>query len=231
MKRTIMTLLVTTRIKPSKRLIQCKSVKMTLMAFALTLVGCGSLLPAPPPATAFYALDGLPVAQQQTANSQAHPTTQATLLVATPRAASGYETQHMMYKRQAHQLAYYAQSEWLATPAKMLTPLMIQAIERSGGFSNVVMAPSHVMADYRLETEIIRLHQAFDRQPSAVQLTVRATLVSNATRKVVAVREFDEVVVANSENAYGGVVAANVAVQNFLEKLTAFCHASLLKAQ
>ena len=35
--------------------------------------------------------------------------------------------------------------------------------------------------------------------------------------------EFDETVAATSEDPYGGVVAANRAVQSVLEKLAVFC--------
>ena len=44
-----------------------------------------------------------------------------------------------------------------------------------------------------------------------------------ATQRVLASREFDETITAASEDAYGGVVAANRAVQIAMEKLANFC--------
>ena len=44
-----------------------------------------------------------------------------------------------------------------------------------------------------------------------------------ATRQVLAWREFDSVVPSSSEDPYGGVLAANLAVQKALESLAAFC--------
>jgi cholesterol transport system auxiliary component len=56
-----------------------------------------------------------------------------------------------------------------------------------------------------------------------VRFTLRAYLVDNSTRRVLAWREFDEGVAAASENPYGGVVAANRAVQSVLQQLAGFC--------
>jgi hypothetical protein len=56
-----------------------------------------------------------------------------------------------------------------------------------------------------------------------VRFTLRAYIVDNTTRRVLAWREFDETFAAASEDPYGGVVAANRAVQSVLEQLASFC--------
>ena len=56
-----------------------------------------------------------------------------------------------------------------------------------------------------------------------MRFTLRAYLVDDKTRRVLAWREFDAAVPAASEDPYGGVVAANRAVQTVLEELAAFC--------
>jgi cholesterol transport system auxiliary component len=48
-------------------------------------------------------------------------------------------------------------------------------------------------------------------------------MVDSKTRRVLAQREFDESVAAASEDPYGGVMAANRAVQVVLERLAGFC--------
>ena len=60
-------------------------------------------------------------------------------------------------------------------------------------------------------------------RPSRVAFTLRATLVDDKTRRVLAVRQFDATEPAPGEDAYGGVVAANRAVQKVLEDLALFC--------
>ena len=87
----------------------------------------------------------------------------------------------------------------------------------------VVLTPSAAAGDLRLDTEIIRLQHEFGVLPSRVRFTLRANLVDNKTREVLAWREFDTSVAATSEDPYGGVVVANRAVGIVLENLAIFC--------
>jgi cholesterol transport system auxiliary component len=104
----------------------------------------------------------------------------------------------------------------------MLAPLIVDAIVRSGAFRAVVLTPSTAAGDFRLDSEIIRLQQDFRSHPGSVRFTLRATLIDENTRRVVAWREFDQSVVTKSEDPYGGVIAANLALQGTLEKLADF---------
>ena len=145
------------------------------------------------------------------------------MIVNPPTAAAGFDSQRIIYVRETHKLEYFAHSEWVDPPARMLTPLLVAAVESTGAFRAVVLTPSAAAGDLRLDTEIIRLQHEFLTQPSRVRFTLRAYLVDDKTRRVLAWREFDAVVPAASENPYGGVVAANRAVQTVLEDLAAFC--------
>ena len=146
-----------------------------------------------------------------------------TLIVNPPHAAAGFDSQHIIYVREPHQLEYYAHNEWVDTPARMVAPLIVAAIENSEAFRAVVLTPSSAAGDLRLDTEIVRLQHDLGSHPSHVRLTMRAYIVDNTTRRVLAWREFDEVVAAQGEHPYGGVIAANRAVQAVLEKLASFC--------
>jgi cholesterol transport system auxiliary component len=149
--------------------------------------------------------------------------TRPTLIVNPPHAAAGFDSPHIMYVREAHKLEYFAHNEWVDPPARMLAPLLVAAIDNTGAFRAVVLAPSVAAGDLRLDTEIIRLQQEFGTQPSRVRFTLRAYLVEDKSRRVLAWREFEAAVPAASENPYGGVVAANGAVQSVLDDLAAFC--------
>jgi cholesterol transport system auxiliary component len=183
------------------------------------LIGCSSLLPKPPPAPAQFALDDLATAPSP---SRQLPAAGPTLIVGTPRAAAGFDTQRIVYLRQAHELEAFAYSQWVDTPAQMLAPLIAQAMERSGAFRAVLRAPAGASAELRLDTELIRLQQEFFTRPSRVRLTLRAVLIDVATRGVVAAREFDTSVAAASDDPYGGVLAANQATRELLAELAAF---------
>jgi ABC-type uncharacterized transport system auxiliary subunit len=132
-----------------------------------------------------------------------------TLIVNPPHAATGFDSQRIIYVRKAHQLEYFAHSEWVDTPARMIAPLIVAAVENSGMFRAVVLTPSAAAGDLRLDAEIMRMQHDFGSQPSRVQFTLRAYIVDNATRRVLAWREFDETVACRERGSYGGVVAAN----------------------
>ncbi len=143
--------------------------------------------------------------------------------VSTPLARPGFDTAQMAYLQQPFEMNYFVASRWAAVPAQMLEPLLVQALEQSAGFRAVVPSQGLVPADVRLDTELLRLQQDFTIRPSRVQLTLRAQLIDLRGKRVLAVTQFDESEAADSENAYGGVMAANRALQRILGQITEFC--------
>jgi len=206
-----------------------------LVAASLILAlsaGCSALRPKAAAQPAYYSLDSgnLEARSDATLPQTLPPTlppTALTLIVNPPHAASGFDSQRILYVRTNHQLEYFAHSEWVDTPARMLAPLIVSAIERSGAYRAVVLTPSAAAGDLRLDSEIVRLQHEFGGQPlgqpSRVRFTLRAYLVDNSTRRVLAWREFDATESSPSEDPYGGVIAANLAVQKVLQQLAEFC--------
>lgn len=193
-----------------------------IIAAALTLLAfsaCSGLSPTPRPTTTFYALDGPSGSVPATAT----PTGTFTLIVSPPHAAAGFDSARIIYVRSAHKLEYFAHSEWIDPPSRMLGPLLVAAIRNSGKFHAVVLTPGLATGEYRLDTEIIRLQHEFQSTSSQVRFTLRAYLVADKTRHVLAWREFEVVAIAPSEDAYGGVIAANSTVQTVLSQLSEFC--------
>lgn len=192
-------------------------------ALLAALGGCSaSLLPKPAEQPALYALSDAVPATPAAIAPRAAAAAKPTLLVNPPRAAAGFDTRHIVYLRQPHQIEYFAYSQWVDTPAQMLAPLIARAIERSGAFDAVLLAPTAAAGEMRLDTEVVRLQQDFGITPSQVRFTLRAVLLDSRTRRVIAVREFDASVPAPSDDAPGGVAAANLAVQRVLAELAAF---------
>ncbi len=183
------------------------------------LTGCGSLLPPPHPPEQIYVLEAaaLPMGIKPTAPRE------IVLAVSPPRARAGYDTHRMVWVRQAHGRELFARNRWADTPARMLAPLLIQSLQHSGTFQAIVPVSSSVSANWRLDTEVIRLQHDFSVKPSRVQLTFGVQLVDLATRRVIASTEFEEVEPAASEDAYGGVLATNRALQRLLIRVTGFC--------
>jgi len=180
--------------------------------------GCGALRSNKIEQPSFYTLDSSVVSTPVSVADTA-----PTLIINSPHASAGFDTPRMIYVRDIHKLEYYAHNEWIDTPARMLAPLIIAAVENSGMFRAVMLTPSSAIGQFRLDTEIIRLQHEVGGRPGRVRFTLRAYMVDNNTRDVVGWEEFEEIVPVASEDPYGGVVAANLAVQKVLKRLASFC--------
>jgi len=187
-----------------------------LAALAL-LAACAAVQPPPADHASTYVLEAKP------AGGALRPKRDLVLEVSAPRARPGFDTPRMAYTQRPNALEYFARNRWADTPARMLAPLLAQALEQSGGFRAVVQAPSLAAAGLRLDTELVRLQQDFGTQPSRIRFTLRAQLIDVGARRVLASAEFDETEAAPSDDPYGGVIAANRALARLLERVSAFC--------
>lgn len=168
-----------------------------------------------------YLLDARPAVGKMPSRST------AVLAVSMPRARPGFETPRMAYVRQPHELQYFTKSRWADTPARMLSPLLVQALEQGGAFGAVVHNPGAVAGTLRLDTELVRMQQEFQTEPGRVRLTLRAQLVDVRERRVIATREFEEVEATAAGNAYAGVSALNRALGRMLPRLAEFCASAI----
>jgi cholesterol transport system auxiliary component len=183
----------------------------------MLLAGCAGLPTPQVESQNIYVLDAQPAIKAAQAKRD------LVLAVSLPRARPGFDTHQMTYVRQPHALDYFAANRWADTPARMLGPLLAQALEQMGSFRAVVQMPGVVPADVRLDTELIRLQHDFGTRPSQIQLTLRAQLIDVRSKRVLAVKLFDETENAASEDAYGGVTAANRALQRVMKQVADFC--------
>ena len=192
-----------------------------MLALLSLLGGCTSLLPPQAPEPKLFVLAAGPFARIA-------PEKQDVVLeVSAPRALPGFDTPRMAYVQKPYELDYFADNRWIDAPGHMLGPLLAQALEQSGAFRAVVQAPTVVPADIRVDTELIRLQQNFTTRPSQLELTLRVQLVAVHARRVLATQSFEEIVAADSENATGGVAAANVALEQILRRIVDFCVAEV----
>ena len=197
------------------------ALRAALWTVVLGPIACVSLGPATPPTRYELQaeLDGQPVAGPGPA-----------VAVAAPTAAPGFDGPRIVYVRRPHALEFFSRSEWVDTPARMLAPLLVRALERSGRFQAVAEAGAAGAAGLRVESEIVRLQHEFTARPSQVRLTVRVQLSEVPSRRVFGAREFEAVEQAPSDDAYGGVVAANRAARRVLDDVVAYCGESVAQA-
>ncbi len=195
------------------------NIRTAFASWLFVLAGCTALQPRQAESPSIYLLEARVAAVEQPAKAPQD----IVLAVSMPRARSGYDTARIAYVRQAHEIDYFTKSRWADTPPRMLAPLVTRALEAHGAFRTVAQSPSSVPADVRLDTELIRLQHDFAQHPSRVEIALRAQLVDLRTRRVSATAEFEETENAPDDDAYGGVIAANRALQRLLVRLADFC--------
>ena len=183
----------------------------------LLLSACSALSPSATPQPAYYTLDSVPLTRAA-GQSGSGPT----LVIGMPVAAAGYDSQRILYVREPHRLEYFAHSEWVDPPARMIAAALVLGLQNHAQFGAVAAASGSAAGELRLDTELVRLHHDFQTRPSHLVLVLRATLVQDKTRRVVAVRQFETRVASASEDPPGGVHAANLALQQVLGDLSTF---------
>ncbi|WP_242602160.1 ABC-type transport auxiliary lipoprotein family protein [Legionella nagasakiensis] len=146
----------------------------------------------------------------------------SSILLTQPEAVAGYQTEQMLYMIKPFELNPYAHSAWVGAPASMLFPLMLQSLQYSNYFSAVASTPYGDKADYRLDTQLIELHQNFLVNPSKIQFVAKVVLTYVADNHVIASTIIRREVQCPENTPYGGVLAANIAAKEFTALMTDF---------
>ena len=149
------------------------------------------------------------------------PTTQSgvhgILIVGLPQAEAGFDQPRIAYLQRPYEVNFYATNQWADTPARMLVPLLVRSLETTGLWHAVVPMPTTIRGDYRLDTSGLMLQQEFLQQPSRTRILLRTQLVELKEQRVMGARSFEALEPAPSDDAYGGVLAANRAVAKVLQ--------------
>jgi cholesterol transport system auxiliary component len=187
------------------------------LGLAVLLGGCAGLRPPQVENGNMYVLEAKPIAKIARARRD------IVVEVSAPRASPGFETPRIAYVQRPYELDYFANNQWADAPPRMLGPILAQALEQSGSFSAVVQAPSIVAPDVRVVSELLRLQQNFETRPSRMEITLRVQLIDVRSRRLLATRVLEATENAPSDDPYGGVTAANIALQRILDQFADFC--------
>jgi len=144
------------------------------------------------------------------------------LLITQPKAQAGFDTARMAYLLRPYEVNYYAVNQWADTPARLLHRIMVENLEKTGLWSAVLQSPGAVPAKYRLDCDNLVLEQQFFSSPSRVRLAIRAQIVETKKQSILGTRYFELFEAAPSDDAYGGVVAANHATAKLVTELAAW---------
>lgn len=188
-----------------------------LSMLAMLLTSCGLTTPVKLAEVSTYTITSL-----DTVAIPSKVATRSTLLVTSPIADPGYETNAMVYVDVPFKLKHFANNSWISPPADMLLPLLAQQIRRHGYFAAVVTTPFSGSTDYRLDTRLLVLQQEFLKPTSQVRLVIQASILNNLTNHVVASKRFSVTVIAAGNNPYSGVLATNQAAKTVTSKIATF---------
>ena len=198
---------------------------LALISLGALLTACSGLLPQPPEAPRTYLLaPELP--NRSGSVPPAAPSKRPSLRVTAPRAEPGYDSRRMAYLEQDYRLDSFAEHEWVAAPATMLAPLLVQALRDSGAFASVSEDDQGIDTDLRLDTVIEALYQDFRTRPSQARVQLRVRLVDPAARRILATQVFSDSEPTRTDDPYGGVIASNQALGRLLARIADFAAAN-----
>ncbi len=187
----------------------------SLMLIALTLSACSPFSPVVLPTINNYMLNQ--AATQKIAVRAQHKT----VLVAIPTASPGFQSTQMIYQLKPYQLQAFSKNAWIAPPAQMLQPLIVQSLRNSGVFHAVIAAPTVVSTNERLVVHLLQLQQNFIVRPSRIEMAIQVDVI-NKNNKAIASRRFTQTVLCKQDNPQAGVIAANLATQMILQQMVRF---------
>lgn len=150
-----------------------------------------------------------------------HPVRKS-ILISPPEAAAGYQTDQMLYTDKPFEISPFAHNGWLNPPADMLLPLIAQSLQRSEYFFAVASTANAEQTDYRLDTQLIELHQNFIQKPSRIDFVAKVVLTRITDNQVIASLLLNYHLPCPTDTPYGGVIAANQAVKLFTAEVTSF---------
>jgi cholesterol transport system auxiliary component len=143
----------------------------------------------------------------------------AVLLITQPKPQAGFDTARMAYLLRPYEINYFAFNQWADPPARLLHRIMVENLDKTGLWSAVLQTAGTVPAQYRLDCDNLIVEQQFISRPSRVRLALRAQMIDVKKQAILASQYFELFETAASDDAYGGVLAANRAAEKLLVEM------------
>ena len=143
----------------------------------------------------------------------------AVLLITQPKPQAGFDTARMAYLLRPYEINYFAFNQWADPPARLLHRIMVENLDKTGLWSAVLQTAGTVPAQYRLDSDNLILEQQFFSRPSRVRLALRGQIFDTKKSAILDTRYFELFETAASDDAYGGVLAANRAAEKLLVEM------------
>jgi len=196
---------------------------LLMMLFVAVLAGC-SLGPAVKKTPVTYDL-GAPHINDAASSK----TINVSLLVHNVTAPFWLDTPAIVYrfKQDAGRQQSYADSQWVASPAALLTQRLRDRFTQAST-GGVVGAADGVRADYTLRVELEDFAQAFDQADASHGIIMaRASLVNATQRMLIAQKDFTFEHASATPNAEGGVQALAEASDDLIDAIVTWTAANI----
>ena len=189
--------------------------QMIIIIVSMSLTGCSMLSPVKvPEQTSYFFEPNISVVSAVSSHQ--------TILVTTPQAAAGYTTKKMAYMDKPLELSYYTRNRWVAPPAKMLQPLIVQALQQTHRFNAVASSPFSGKADFRLDSDLVYIRQNLLTHPHNLEIALQVRLIENKNQRIVASQLITQIEPILKPAPYAGVLSSNVAWSKALASLANF---------
>lgn len=142
-----------------------------------------------------------------------------TILVSQPITDPVYNTTRMAFTTHPYQIGYYSRSHWVDSPSGMLSPLLIQTLQKTNRFKAVVSPPFPGAYDYVLDTKIKTLLIDYTCGTPVVKLTLQEDIIGASSGRLIASRVFSTSEPIPQKSPYAAVYAANHATERLLAKI------------
>ena len=185
--------------------------------------GCSVVQGPSRPEWRVFALEPASDVQAATAPTRAAPRDAPVIVLAIPGSRPGYATRRMAYSRGGGELEYFASYRWADTPARMLIPLFEDALTRTGAFRAAVPAPTRVLGDFVVESEVTVFRQEVDSDAPRFRAAARVTVVRVGAGAAADSRVFEVEEPMVTAGPSEGVVAANLATARLVSEVVAYC--------
>lgn len=192
-----------------------KKVKtITLLASVTLLSACGSLSPVATTPIQTYRLSADTTPTQQGNNHG------GVIFVGATPAISGFNTTNMYYQEKPYQLESFVKNAWVSTPGNMIVANVVENLAQLQEFNGVLSTLNPgVYTDYSLNLRLLSLYQDFTQANSQIVFSVEVTLIDDKHNKVLGSKVFSYNQSCSENTPYGGVLAANQALSQFLSDL------------
>lgn len=179
----------------------------------IILSGC-SFGPVPTKPTKYYTLEPVVVKKYSRKNG--------VLAIDTPQTERGLQSNSMLYSEREFQINAYLFNKWSASPPSLLQELLLESFSRSGAFKAVVTSKYASSANWVLKMHILRWHQSFLEKPSQIEVAFVINVYDQKKAKIVASKMFEKAISCETDDAYGGVVAMNDAMEDLIPRVHSF---------